>query len=729
MPSPPPPGRNKKVSRACNTCRLKRKKCDGLEPCIFCTDTKVECSYSREPRRRGPPSGYLRYMEMRVTILETLLGRFIQTSGPQSALHLYNAACTLSSESKSRTQDVWDAYKQVWSACDAARPVHELVITFAPFSPADNHTPAVKALLPVAGKQSAPPSPAQAPPPSPPDTGFSCTNESFERTHSNEPPAAHFTERTHTTNVASITDLDPMPMFLPSPPADSVIPSTYPGAYWRPADLASSSSPAPLSPTLAAFSSGARPPSPVDLPPPHVRAALLATYHAAVHPSLPVLSHAQAAAFSVASPPDAPMLLLALFAYTARLAPAPTRVAADLWYESALTLLTAALRRAELSTDVVQTLLLLALRDHGRGCDAQAWRGAGAAVRVAQELGLDSDANQAGHAHMLWGVVTMVDLFLSIQLGRAPAVADALRPLISPAALANGDTNRHASLPSPASTSTPAPAPALPYTSAPPAPDYAGAATSTAAYEDEDDAALFTHTCALVRIIARVHFLLGLRYSAVPGAGESESASTDGLALELAAWHRSLPARFHVALGGERVPRAVLEVHMLYHVGVGMLGCTRSSDSAASTSGGSGFGSGGGSGLDLGAGVDVDVGTYAADEAASAFNVLLDRYRPSLALAGPHVVWLVFAAARACLAAGSKRDVGRGTARALQTQLHLLNCREALAGMGATWELARRCARALERLMCADADALGPGKRNRGDGDGPAEGAGARKRR
>jgi hypothetical protein len=36
---------------------------------------------------------------------------------------------------------------------------------------------------------------------------------------------------------------------------------------------------------------------------------------------------------------------------------------------------------------------------------------------------------------------------------------------------------------------------------------------------------------------------------------------------------------------------------------------------------------------------------------------------------------------------------------ALQTQLHLLNCLEALTSIGGTWELARRCWRTLDRLM------------------------------
>ncbi|KAJ6560395.1 hypothetical protein B0H19DRAFT_1147519 [Mycena capillaripes] len=854
----PPPEKNKKVSRACNTCRLKRKKCDGLEPCVFCTDTGVECSYSREPRRRGPPSGYLRYTETRVALLETLLGLYIQRSGPQTVPSLHDAVQTLRAESTAHTtQEVWDAYKQCWSDCDAARAVHELAAVFAPFTPAENQSHTAKGLLPPPqaahnpGPQPPTPTTTMQPPPPPPPRGRSpspfpatpvalYTNESFERSvmpndleqhrqqqqrYSNEPTGhspiheqqRYGNEHDHLTDLNDDFNMDtelsmPMPIFLPSPPADpapaasasSSTASVYPGAYWRTAALASpppsASAPLPLppgfSPALAGlpssfpfslFTSSSAPftptapaPGSADLPPPHVRAALLGTYLAAVHPALPILSPAQCASAAALEAEGSPMLLLALCAYTARLAPpaVPTRVAADLWYESAASLLASALRRAVVQTDAVQTLLLLALRDHGRARDALAWRGVGAAVRVAVELGLDgsaggadanSNANGVGISESkgngsrdartgesrdgdetwkrgLWGVASMLDLFLSIQLGRAPATAEALRPItLTPANLPSSSVNG-ATLPSPAPTASP-----------------------HERAEAEADAELAAHTRALVRIVARVHFCTALGY-AVPansvsssssdldtaninGSGSNGSGST--LRAELVAWHRGLPPRFRVALGGERVPRAVLEAHMLYQVAVGML--ARVSTDLNSTPGSSlaipnpgtskgGYatsapsfsGSNGSGGSGNGNGSDAE-----ADDAASTFNVLLDKYRPSLPLAGPPVVWLVFAAARAGLhraglGAGATATTGGGksahglgggggTARALQTQLYLLNCREALAAMGGTWELARRCARTLERLM--EGEASRPqstaGKRKRGEGDRGAAGDGS----
>jgi hypothetical protein len=48
------------------------------------------------------------------------------------------------------------------------------------------------------------------------------------------------------------------------------------------------------------------------------------------------------------------------------------KVAADLWYEQARIVMNASLRKGS-KLETVQTLLLLALRDHGKGNEGQAW--------------------------------------------------------------------------------------------------------------------------------------------------------------------------------------------------------------------------------------------------------------------------------------------------------------------------------------------------------------------
>ncbi|KAK0390770.1 hypothetical protein NLU13_0273 [Sarocladium strictum] len=41
------------VSRACDVCKRRKVKCDGVEPCANCNTSKLACSYNIQPRRRG----------------------------------------------------------------------------------------------------------------------------------------------------------------------------------------------------------------------------------------------------------------------------------------------------------------------------------------------------------------------------------------------------------------------------------------------------------------------------------------------------------------------------------------------------------------------------------------------------------------------------------------------------------------------------------------------------
>ena len=54
----------KRVSRACDRCRVKKDKCDGLRPrCSPCIANNVDCSYDPISKKRGLPEGYVRGLE------------------------------------------------------------------------------------------------------------------------------------------------------------------------------------------------------------------------------------------------------------------------------------------------------------------------------------------------------------------------------------------------------------------------------------------------------------------------------------------------------------------------------------------------------------------------------------------------------------------------------------------------------------------------------------------
>ncbi len=74
----------------------------------------------------------------------------------------------------------------------------------------------------------------------------------------------------------------------------------------------------------------------------------------------------------------------------------------------------------------------------------------------------------------------------------------------------------------------------------------------------------------------------------------------------------------------------------------------------------------------------------------------------------PNMIYLIYTVAIAHLSGYKLRQVQSGNGNgsstisqtsALQTQLHLLKCLEALASIGSTWELARRCWKALDVFM------------------------------
>lgn len=57
--------KRQRVSRACDQCRSKKDKCDGVRPtCSTCTFLKRSCSYKSNPKKRGLPTGYIRTLEL-----------------------------------------------------------------------------------------------------------------------------------------------------------------------------------------------------------------------------------------------------------------------------------------------------------------------------------------------------------------------------------------------------------------------------------------------------------------------------------------------------------------------------------------------------------------------------------------------------------------------------------------------------------------------------------------
>ncbi|KAL4866450.1 quinic acid utilization activator [Aspergillus spectabilis] len=57
--------KRQRVSRACDSCRTKKDKCDGAQPiCSTCTSLSRPCTYRANPKKRGLPTGYIRTLEL-----------------------------------------------------------------------------------------------------------------------------------------------------------------------------------------------------------------------------------------------------------------------------------------------------------------------------------------------------------------------------------------------------------------------------------------------------------------------------------------------------------------------------------------------------------------------------------------------------------------------------------------------------------------------------------------
>lgn len=64
--------KRQRVSRACDSCRSKKDRCDGAQPvCSTCASLCRPCTYKTNPKKRGLPTGYIRTLELLYGIIFT----------------------------------------------------------------------------------------------------------------------------------------------------------------------------------------------------------------------------------------------------------------------------------------------------------------------------------------------------------------------------------------------------------------------------------------------------------------------------------------------------------------------------------------------------------------------------------------------------------------------------------------------------------------------------------
>ncbi|KAH7377432.1 hypothetical protein BKA64DRAFT_252192 [Cadophora sp. MPI-SDFR-AT-0126] len=72
--------KRQRVTKACNTCRSKKSKCDGnLPKCAACVTCGSKCEYSPQSKRRGHPPGLVQQLTGQKILVEIALGLLLST--------------------------------------------------------------------------------------------------------------------------------------------------------------------------------------------------------------------------------------------------------------------------------------------------------------------------------------------------------------------------------------------------------------------------------------------------------------------------------------------------------------------------------------------------------------------------------------------------------------------------------------------------------------------------
>ncbi|KZV65400.1 hypothetical protein PENSPDRAFT_655777 [Peniophora sp. CONT] len=81
--------KKRRIERACDTCRKKKIRCDGMQAnkkCSHCNAFKLKCTYVEAAKKRAPPKAYVESLEERLKSMEALLQKMSSSeAGPSGS--------------------------------------------------------------------------------------------------------------------------------------------------------------------------------------------------------------------------------------------------------------------------------------------------------------------------------------------------------------------------------------------------------------------------------------------------------------------------------------------------------------------------------------------------------------------------------------------------------------------------------------------------------------------
>lgn len=108
------------MSKACDQCRTKKAKCDAnLPSCSMCIGYGEKCTYTRESKKRGVPTGLISNLEQQVQLFKALCGEMMQTI-PECRRFLENRLDKKSAIHEQVSATYVEKFSEIWQTSSVA---------------------------------------------------------------------------------------------------------------------------------------------------------------------------------------------------------------------------------------------------------------------------------------------------------------------------------------------------------------------------------------------------------------------------------------------------------------------------------------------------------------------------------------------------------------------------------------------------------------------------------